>query len=88
MTRKPAIRMRREADLVYPNPVNNGISGDIRRRHLAPSALSRLNGDILRRWETIASVRLQFATVPICSGYRVGHGREIGPWCGGSEIAR
>ena len=56
MTRKPAIRMRREADLVYPNPVNNGISGDIRRRHLAPSALSRLNGDILRRWETIASV--------------------------------
>jgi hypothetical protein len=33
-------------------------------------------------------VGLQFATVPICSGTRVGHGQEIGPWCESSEIAR
>ena len=31
---------------------------------------------------------LQFATVPICSGCRSGYGWEIGPRCGGSEIAR
>ena len=30
----------------------------------------------------------QFATAPICSGTRVGSGREIGPRCRGSEIAR
>ena len=64
MTRKPAIRTHREAHLVYPKPVNNGISGDIRRRHLAPSALSRLNGDILRRWETIASVSGSSSRLP------------------------
>ena len=64
MTRKPAIRRRRQADLIYPNPVNNGISGDIHRRHLAPSALSRLNGDILRRWETIASVSGSSSRLP------------------------
>jgi hypothetical protein len=34
--------------------VNNGNSGDIGRRVLAFAAGSRLNGDILRRWETIA----------------------------------
>jgi hypothetical protein len=32
-------------------------------------------------------VGLQFATVPICSGYRSEYGREIGPWCRRSEIA-
>src|SRR5260221_5748938 len=31
---------------------------------------------------------LQFATVPISSGPRSGYGWEIGPRCGGSEIAR
>ena len=43
---------------------------------------------ILRRWDAIASVRAPVATAPICSGHRVGHGREIGPRCRGSEIAR
>jgi hypothetical protein len=31
--------------------------------------------------------RAPVATVPICSGYRSGYGREIGPWCRRSEIA-
>src|SRR5437868_14512650 len=31
---------------------------------------------------------LQFATVPIRSGCRSGYGREIGPLCRNSEIAR
>jgi len=64
MTRKPAIRTHREAHLVYPKPVNNGISGDIRRRQLVPSALSQLNRDILRRWETIASVSGSSSRLP------------------------
>ena len=33
-------------------------------------------------------VGLQFATVPTSSGHRSGYGREIGPRCRGSEIAR
>ena len=35
-------------------PVNNGNSGDTGCGPLAPPASMRLNGDILRRWETIA----------------------------------
>jgi hypothetical protein len=51
-------------------PVNNGNSGDIGCGALAPPASMRLNGDILRRWETIAygsgsSSRLsRFAAAP------------------------
>ena len=33
-------------------------------------------------------IGLRIATVPMSSGPRVGHGREIGPRCRGSEIAR
>jgi hypothetical protein len=33
-------------------------------------------------------VGLQFATAPASSGHRSGYGREIGPRCRGSEIAR
>jgi len=51
-------------------PVNNGNSGDIGCGALAPPASMPLNGDILRRWETIAygsgsSSRLsRFAAAP------------------------
>src|SRR5882757_2043147 len=40
---------------------------------------------ILRRWETIVSVRDAVATAPICNGSRVGRGWEIGPRCRGPK---
>jgi hypothetical protein len=38
------------------SPVDSGISGYNHRRSLVRSARLRFNRDILRRWETIASV--------------------------------
>src|SRR5438105_843118 len=63
-------------------------SGDIYQTRLCPWAdrsliyLSYGDGRPSRRFGS------QFATAPICSGTRVGHGREIGPRCLGPEIAR
>jgi len=43
---------------VAHTPVNNGINGDSVQGALALYARLRLDNPILRRWETIASVRV------------------------------
>src|SRR5450759_2613877 len=68
--------------------VDSGNSGDICRRILERETPPWLNEPSYGDGRPSRRFGLQFATVPICSGTRSGYGREIGPRCRGSEIAR
>ena len=63
--------------------------GHLLARVLAPVAqIAAQWGHLTEMGNHRVGVGLQFATAPICSGNRSGYGREIGPRCRGSEIAR
>ena len=68
--------------------VNNGTTGTCSSAVLRLPRLRRLNGSSYGDGRPSRRFGQQFATAPICSGCRSGYGREIGPRCRRSEIAR
>src|SRR3981189_3407886 len=68
--------------------VNSGDSGDIIFGTVAANASAWLNGSSYGDGKPSRRFGQQIATAPICSGCRSGYGREIGPRCRSSEIAR